>query len=70
MASVTFLVTVNDTWYPQDYGKTCLQTVKSPPLQPNTSWNETKTIHVGNCDYGPLIFTVGNEAVAGELGNK
>lgn len=67
VASITFLVSVNDTWYPSEYGKQCLKTVKSPPLQPNRSWNDSVTIHVGNCDYGPLIYTVSSETATGEL---
>ena len=58
---MTFLLTVNDTWYPEEYNKTCLQTVKTPPLQPNTSWNESQSIDVGGCDYGPLTFQINEE---------
>jgi len=66
---MTFLVTVNDTWYPQEYNTTCLQTVKSPPLWPDVSINETQSIQVGNCDHGPLTYTIGNEdsSVTGNL---
>ena len=65
VVSVTFLVTVNDTWYPQEYNTTCLQTVKTPPLQPDVSINETQSIQVGNCDHGPLTYTVGSEYFTG-----
>ena len=65
VVSVTFLVTVNDTWYPEEYNTTCLQTVKTPPLRPDVSINETQSIQVGNCDHGPLTYTVGSEYFTG-----
>ncbi|XP_021359269.1 uncharacterized protein LOC110454209 [Mizuhopecten yessoensis] len=52
--SVTFLVTVNDTWDPNG----CIATVKTPPLKPNVKYNHTEQIHVGSCDHGPLDFRV------------
>ncbi|XP_033750899.1 uncharacterized protein LOC117335088 [Pecten maximus] len=52
--SVTFLVTVNDTWDPNG----CIATVKSPPLRPNVKYNYTEQINVGTCDHGPLDFRV------------
>ena len=55
---MTFLLTVNDTWYPDWYNETCLQTVKTPPIQPNTSWNKSLDIKVGKCDHGPLTFQI------------
>lgn len=58
VASVTFLLTVNDTWYPDEYNETCLQTVKTPPIRPNGKWNESRSIQVGKCDYGALTFQV------------
>ena len=67
VVSVTFLVTVNDTWYPQEYNTTCLQTVKTPPLWPDVSINETQSIQVGNCDRGPLTYTIDNEYFTGNL---
>jgi len=67
VVSVTFLVTVNDTWYPQEYNTTCLQTVKSPPIRPDVSINETQSIQVGNCDRGPLTYTIDNEYFTGNL---
>ncbi len=63
VTSVTFLLTVNDTWYPDEYHKKCLQTVKTPPLQPDQQWNKTKSIAVGVCDHGPLLYTVTDEGV-------
>ncbi len=62
VASVTFLLTVNDTWYPEDYpNQTCLRTVKTPPLKPDQRWNESQSIAVGKCDHGPLIYTLTDE---------
>ena len=49
---MTFLVTVNDTWYPDEYNKTCMATVKSPALQPGVKYNDTMQIHIGECDHG------------------
>ncbi len=63
VTSVTFLLTVNDTWYPDEYHKKCLQTVKTPPLQPNQQWNKTQSIAVGVCDHGPLLYTITDEGV-------
>lgn len=49
---------MNDTWYPDEHpGKTCLHTVKTPPIQPNVPWNESVNIAVGECDHGPLTYT-------------
>ena len=59
--SVTFLLTVNDTWYPGEYHKKCIQTVKTPPLKPNQKWNESVNILVGECDHGPLTYMVSDE---------
>ncbi|XP_065909146.1 uncharacterized protein [Dysidea avara] len=60
--SVTFLLTVNDTWYPgENNGKKCLHTVKTPPLKPNTSWTDSIKIQVGECDHGPLTYTISKE---------
>ena len=67
VASVTFLVTVNDRWYPQEYNTTCLQTVKTTPLRPDVSINKTQSIQVGNCDRGPLTYTIDNEYFTGNL---
>ena len=67
VVSVTFLVTVNDTWYPQEYNTTCLQTVKSPPIRPDISINETQSFQVGKCDHGPLTYTIGNESFTGNV---
>ena len=59
--SVTFLVTVNDTWYPVEYNKTCMATVRSPALKPGVKYNETMQIHVEECDHGPLMFTLSDD---------
>ena len=59
--SVTFLVTVNDTWYPDEFNKTCMATVKTPALQPGVKYNNTMQIHVGDCDHGPLMFTLSDD---------
>ena len=67
VVSVTFLVTVNDTWYPDEYNTTCLQTVKTPPLRPNTPYNESQPIQVGKCDHGPLTYTIGSEYSLGKF---
>lgn len=67
VVSVTFLVTVNDTWYPDEYGTTCLQTVKTPPLRPNMPYNESQPIQVGKCDHGPLTYKIGSEDSLGKL---
>ena len=60
--SVSFLVTVNDTWWPGvgPGGDTCIKTVKTPPIPPNQPWNESKSIDVGKCDHGPLTYTLTN----------
>ncbi|XP_019864463.1 PREDICTED: uncharacterized protein LOC109593807 [Amphimedon queenslandica] len=50
--SLTFLVCVNDTW------GNCITTVKTPPIKPNTPWNKSENIMVGDCDHGPLLYTV------------
>lgn len=60
--AITFLLTVNDTWYPNEYpGKTCLHTVKTPPIKPNIPWNESVNIAVGECDRGPLTYTISKQ---------
>lgn len=61
--SVTFLVTVNDTWYPDEYNKTCMATVRTPGLQPGVKYNETMQIQVGECDHGPLMFTLSDDGM-------
>ncbi|KAK7474097.1 hypothetical protein BaRGS_00034626 [Batillaria attramentaria] len=50
---IKFLLTANAT---QD--TVCMATVVTPFLQPNTSWNDTKPIAIGQCDKGPLTYTV------------
>jgi len=60
--SITFLLTVNDTWYPDEHpGKTCLHTVKTPPIKPDVPWNESVNIAVGECDHGPLTYTISKQ---------
>ena len=61
--SVTFLVTVNDTWYPDEYNKTCMETVRTPALRPGVKYNESMQIHVGDCDHGPLMFTLSDDGI-------
>ncbi|XP_062502722.1 uncharacterized protein LOC134179782 [Corticium candelabrum] len=58
VAWVQFLVSVNDTWYPDEYHKLCIATVKTPQLRPNEKPNMTNSIQVGACDHGPLVFSV------------
>ena len=50
--SVVFLITVNNTW------RDCMATVKTPNMAPDVPRNETSNILVGDCDSGPLVFTV------------
>jgi len=52
ITSVSFLVSVNLTW------GNCIKTVRTPPLKPNQQWNKTTPITVGNCDHGPLTYTI------------
>ena len=60
--AIVFLLTVNDTWYPNEYpGKTCLHTVTTPPIKPDIPWNESVNIAVGECDHGPLTYTVSKQ---------
>lgn len=63
VASITFLVTVNDTWKwdPPIENGTCMVTVKTYPIYPNTSLNKSENIMVGDCDNGPLIYTVNSD---------
>ena len=45
--SITFLVTVNDTWKwdPPIYNDTCMVTVKTNPLLPNRPLNKTEKVN-------------------------
>lgn len=52
VVSVTFLVAVNRT---EDK---CIFTSMTPALKPGESFNQSKDIHVGNCDHGPLLFNI------------
>ena len=56
---MTFLICVNDTW------GDCIATVKTPEIKPNTPWNKSDNILVGNCDHGPLIYKVQREGGRG-----
>ena len=55
---VTFLITVNDTWYPESFGRKCIATVKTPPQKPGQPRNDTNTIQIGECDHGPMTYQV------------
>jgi secretion-regulating guanine nucleotide exchange factor len=48
---LTFLICVNDTW------GDCMTTVKTLPISPDTPYNKSDRIQVGDCDSGPLTFT-------------
>ena len=50
--SLTFLVSVNDSW------GDCLATVKTLLINSDTPLNKSDRIQVGNCDSGPLVFHV------------
>lgn len=50
--TVTFLISINDSW------GNCLATVKTLPINSNTPLNKSDRIQVGNCDSGPLVFQV------------
>ncbi len=69
MTSVTFLVTVNDTWKwdPPIENDTCMVTIKTNPLYPNTPLNKTDNIMVGDCDNGPLVFTINSDDKSSSL---
>lgn len=51
IGGLVFLVCVNDTW------GNCMTTVKTPAIKPDTPWNKSENILVGDCDHGPLLFT-------------
>ncbi len=57
---MTFLITVNDTWKwdPPIENDTCMVTIKTYPIHPNTSLNKSENLMVGDCDHGPLIYSV------------
>lgn len=59
VSSITFLVTVNDTWKwdPPISNDTCMVTIKTNSIAPNTPRNKSENIMVGNCDNGPLVYT-------------
>lgn len=57
--TLTFLVAVNDTW------GSCITTVRSPPLPPNQTRDKAPHIMVGQCDNGPLTYTVHKGGPAG-----
>ncbi len=51
-ATLSFLVSVNNTW------GDCIATVKTLPINSDTPLNKSERIQVGNCDSGPLVFQV------------
>ncbi|XP_064604005.1 uncharacterized protein LOC135469314 isoform X1 [Liolophura sinensis] len=55
LRSMRFLISVNDTWAGPGG---CLATVATPPLTPGQKYNETLPIQIGDCDHGPMTFTV------------
>lgn len=65
IASITFLVTVNDTyeWIPpfDNSSYACMVTVKTIPLSPDTPMNKTASFTLGNCDNGSLVFTINSD---------
>lgn len=62
LTSVTFLIDVNNTYKhipPFDNSSyTCVTTIKTDPLYPNTPLNKSEKIMMGNCDNGSLLFTI------------
>ena len=62
VSSVTFLISVNNSWkwVPPFDNSTylCVMIVKSDPLHPNTPLNKSENITLGNCDNGSLVFTI------------
>ena len=40
-----------------------MATVKSPALQPGIKYNNTMQIYVGECDHGPLMFTLSDDGI-------
>jgi hypothetical protein len=48
-----FLVSVNDTW---DAG--CIYTSPSGWVKPDIPKNQSQSFDIGNCDHGPLTYTV------------
>ncbi|KAL3866870.1 hypothetical protein ACJMK2_044123 [Sinanodonta woodiana] len=54
VATMRFLVSVNDTWDPDG----CIATVVTPTLIPDKKYNMSDSFQVGDCDHGPLTFTV------------
>lgn len=63
MGSITFLVTVNDSWKwdPPISNDTCMVTVKTDPLYPKTPLNKSEPVMVGSCDNGPLVYNINSD---------
>ena len=60
MESVSFLITVNDTWKydPPISNDTCLVTIKTYPISPDMPRKKSENIQIGDCDNGPLVYNV------------
>ena len=61
--TVSFLITVNDTWKydPPLYNDTCMVTIRTNPLYPDTPLNKSENIMVGECDNGPMVYTISGQ---------
>lgn len=53
--SITFLISINST------EEHCIHTTKTPPIRPNAPRNKSLEISVGNCDHGPLVYSITSE---------
>ena len=53
-------MTVNDSWKydPPISNDTCMATIKTFPIAPDTPKNKSQIIQVGDCDHGPLTYSV------------
>ena len=51
---------MNDTWKwdPPISNDTCMVTIKTNPLYPDTPLNKSEKIRVGDCDSGPLVYII------------
>lgn len=63
VGSVSFLIAVNDSWKydPPLYNDTCMVTVKTGPLYPDVPLNKSESIQIGDCDGGPLVYTINGQ---------
>lgn len=59
--SVTFLISINNT----EQG--CMYTTKSPAIPPDLPYNKSQSFSVGNCDHGPLTYTITTEKCIGVI---